>query len=137
MRQAPARLRGGLSRAAHPVIAAAMTLSFMVSATAQPLATSPPQLPLNQGSTGTEQLPHGDVRLVMSEIAPSVRFQRPTLFGAGEFAVDGAVCGAVAPVLLGVAFARMPPPPASDSLFSEPGLLPPRRALSSAPSAGL
>lgn len=95
MRQAPARLRGDLSRAAHIAVAATFALSSLGCASGPPLITSLPPIE-------PEKPPTGRVVLVMSGANPSAQLQKPGVMGPGEGAAAGAALGATVPPMIGM-----------------------------------
>src|SRR5258705_1171146 len=75
MRQAPARLRGGLSKVVPALVAVLVALAF--TSCGPTVVTSLPPVPQEKPPTGT-------VRLVMTDIAPSVGVQQPGFVDRGS-----------------------------------------------------
>jgi hypothetical protein len=80
MRQAPARLRGGLSRVVPALVAVLVALAS--TGCGPTVVTSLPPVPQEKPPTGT-------VRLVMTDIAPSVGVQQPGFVDRGSQCMRG------------------------------------------------
>ena len=99
----PARLRDGLSGAAQIAVAVLVALGPAGCASGPPLITSLPPLPQEQEKppVDTAKSPaQRNIALVMSDVTPDGRFQRPAVVGPLEGAKSGAAIGALAPILV-------------------------------------
>jgi hypothetical protein len=102
------------------VLPAIFALGAMGCVSGPPLITSLPPLPPEEQPAATTEQPSAPAReapaastarfvLVISDAPPNARFQRPALVTTGEFVMEGAVTGAVVPVLVGLGVAQVSP----------------------------
>ena len=103
MRQVPARSRGILSRRVYAFAAALIALASTGCRSGAPLITSLPPLaeePETPPVQTTERPAQRNIALVMSDVAPVGRIQRPAVAGRLEGAKSGAAIGAMAPIMV-------------------------------------